>query len=63
MGMVREIAGKTIMTHYFSTQWEANKYVRTGAGQGWYYQVSTDPNARMHGPFKLLDDVKKDMEK
>lgn len=57
MGTVRTIAGKTVMTHYFSTRYETEKYVGKNAETGWYYQLGIDPNAKMHGPYRLLNDL------
>lgn len=61
MGLIRDIAGKRVMTHYFSTRFEVEKAVGPGAKEGWYYQRGVDPNAKMHGPFRFLDDLKADL--
>ena len=58
MGTVRTTAGQTVMTHYFSTQYEARNYA-ADAGTGWYYQLGADPKAKMHGPFQRLDELMK----
>jgi len=57
MGTVRTIAGRVVMTHYFSTLYETNKYVHKGAETGWYYQLEIGPDAKMHGPHRLLENV------
>lgn len=57
MATVRQVNDTSIMTHYFSTRFEVEKYVGLGRETGWYYQVGTKPEEAMHGPFRLLGDM------
>lgn len=57
MGTVRDIAGRHVMTHYFSTRYEVEKFVGVGNLEGWYYQIGVDPKAKMKGPFRILGDL------
>lgn len=63
MGTVRTFGDKTVMTHYFSTRYEVEKFAGKGRETGWYYQDGSDPSAKMRGPFRLLEDVEKAVKK